>query len=59
MQFRVIAILRNAGGELAEMQCLKSGRAFDVMHSVASVLAMDNDRPWAELVSIHIDVLEG
>lgn len=59
MKFRIIAILRNSGGELTEMQWLKEGKEFDAVRSVTSILAMDNDRPWAELVSIHVDVLEG
>jgi len=59
MKFRVIAILRNAQGETTEMQYLKSGDKFSAVHSVMSAIAMGDDSPWVELVSIHVDRLEG
>ncbi len=57
MKFRVSVILRNESGETTEMSWLKSGEKFDVMRSVASILAQDNDAPWFTLVSIHVDAI--
>ena len=59
MKFRVTAMLRNSTGEVVPMKWLKEGDRFSATYSVMSILSQDNDRPWAELVSVHVDVIEG
>lgn len=57
-KYRVIAMLRNRSGDIVPMRWLLEGDRFQATHTVMGILAQDNDE-WTQLVSIHVDAIEG